>query len=88
MKKLFIILVFCFFTLGLVSCSEDDTIEVEATIIDKYVQSGVYYFSLEYELEGFFEPLTAIESVRKSVYGAYEIGDTYIFKRPKPQLDN
>lgn len=71
----------------LVACDRGDTIEVEAVIVSKTTREGAYYFNLEYELEGFSMPLTAQEKVSQRVYSQHQVGDTYTFKRPAPQLD-
>jgi len=83
MKRIILLFMITFIAVGLFSCG-DDYIEVEATIIDMYIDQGSYYFSLEYEMDGYEEPLTAIEKVSEKIYESYQIGDTYIFRRPDP----
>lgn len=83
MRKILFICLIALFALNLTAC-DDDYIEVEATIIDMYESQGAYYLSIEYEMDGFEAPLTALESVSEDVYSEYQIGDTYIFRRPKP----
>lgn len=87
MKKIVLLLLIMSITLGLLGCRDDDSIQVDAIIISKVERSGGYYFNLEYELEGFESKLTAQELVTKRIYDRYNVGDTYLFKRPKPQLD-
>ncbi len=85
LKGFWVFLIFILF-FGLYSCDNGDSIEVEATIIAKTERQGGYYFDLEYELEGFSQPLTAQELVKKRIYDQYDVGDVYIFKRPAPSL--
>ena len=76
------------FMMTLVACDDSNTIEVEATITEKVYRNGQHYFNLSYELEGFHEPLTAQEAVSKRIYDKYDVGDTYLFKRPAPAPNN
>ncbi len=86
MKSVLSFLLLCFCLVGLFGCDDDSVIEVEATIVEKVERHGGYYFNLEYTLEGFHEPLTAQESVKKRVFDQYQVGDTYLFKRPAPTI--
>lgn len=87
MRRLLIIALVAMFTLGLIGCDDSSTIEVDAIITEKIERDGSYYFNLEYDMEGFHEPLTAQEKVTKRVFDQYEVGDPYVFKRPAPKLD-
>lgn len=65
----------------LVACA-DDGISTESTIVSKEIIDGGYYFNVTYDIEGFFEPLTATIKVSETVFNQYDVGDTYVFTRP------
>ncbi|TVP94122.1 MAG: hypothetical protein EA374_07930 [Acholeplasmatales bacterium] len=88
MKRLVLLCLVFTFLFSLAACDDSNTIEVEATITEKVIRNGQHYFNLSYELEGFHAPLTAQEAVSKRVFDRYDVGDTYLFKRPAPNPTN
>ncbi|MFH5880951.1 hypothetical protein [Liberiplasma polymorphum] len=88
MKKFSIlILLFASLTL-LVSCIDNDSIEVEGIITQKFTRDGAYFFNVEYELILEESPpfMTTTEiKVSRSTYDSYLTGDSYTFKRPAPK---
>ena len=87
MRKLVILALVAMLAFGLFGCDDSSTIEVDAIITEKIERDGSYFFNLEYNMEGFHEPLTAQEKVTKRIFDQYELGDLYVFKRPAPKLD-
>ena len=88
MKRFLLCSLLVLFMVTLIACDDPNMIEVEATITEKVIRNGQHYFNLSYELEGFHEPVTAQEAVSKRIYDKYDVGDTYLFKRPAPASSN
>lgn len=87
MKKIFSLFVLALLGLALVGCN-DDSIKVESTIIGMEIVDGSYVLYVEYELEGFEEPLTATIYIKsKSEFDKYQLGDKYVFTRPNPSTE-
>lgn len=84
LKKLLLVMLLCVGSLVLFACGEDG-IETESIIVSKEIIEGDYYFNVEYEIDDYVGTFTATIKVTQSVYNAHDVGDTYVFTRPKPE---
>ena len=81
--KLFYFLGIIVLVLTMASCDRTEYEEIDSIIVSKVVhEDGTYWLHLEYQLEGFEEPLEAQVSVKQREYNQYIVGDSYILRRP------
>ena len=84
MKKWILITIIILGSYLLMACS-DDGIPTEGTIISKEIVDDSFYFQVEYGIDNFEGTFTATIKVSEKVFNELNVGDTYVFTRPKPE---